>query len=56
MGDAAPVFMSMRTLLATTRTLASHVLDFCLGTRLAPVRTHAYDSHLHWDRVVRTWR
>jgi hypothetical protein len=56
MVGAAPVFMSMQTLLATTRTLASRVLDFCLGTRLAPVRTHTNDSHLHWDRVVRTWR
>ncbi len=54
--NPASVFMSMQTLLATTRTLATRVLDFCLGTRMAPARTQAYDSHLHWDRIVRTWR
>jgi hypothetical protein len=46
----------MRNLLGTERTLLSRFLDFCLGTRLAPVRLPATDSHRHWDRVIRAWR
>ncbi|HEY8759631.1 MAG TPA: hypothetical protein VIP52_01830 [Candidatus Dormibacteraeota bacterium] len=46
----------MQTVLAVTRTLAIRVLDFCLGSRLAPIRSPASDSHLHWDSVVRAWR
>ena len=46
----------MQTLLSATRMFTVRVLDFCLGTRLAPIRSPASDSHLHWDRVVRAWR
>jgi hypothetical protein len=46
----------MDTLLSATRTLTDRVLEFFVGTRLAPVRAHASDSHLHWDRIVRAWR
>jgi len=46
----------MDTLLAGTRTLTNRVLEFLIGTRIAPVRGHTSDSHLHWDRVVRAWR
>jgi hypothetical protein len=46
----------MDTLLAATRTYTNRVLEFLLGTRLAPVRAQASDPHLHWDRVVRAWR
>ncbi len=46
----------MDTVLAATRTFLNQLIDFCLGTRLAPLRLPASDSHLHWDRVVRAWR
>ena len=46
----------METLLAGTRTLTNRVLEYFIGTRMAPVRARASDSHLHWDRVVRAWR
>jgi hypothetical protein len=46
----------MQTLLSATRNFTMRVVDFFLGTRLAPVRSAAFDSHLHWDRVVRAWR
>jgi hypothetical protein len=46
----------METLLAATRTLTYRVIEFLLGTRLAPIRAPAADSHRHWDRVVRAWR
>jgi hypothetical protein len=46
----------METLFSATRTFTMRAFDFFLGTRLAPVRSAASDSHLHWDRVVRTWR
>jgi hypothetical protein len=46
----------METLLAGTRTLTNRVLEFFIGTRMAPVRAQGFDSHLHWDRVVRAWR
>jgi hypothetical protein len=46
----------METLFAVTRSLAYRVIEFCIGTRLAPIRAPAADSHLHWDRVVRAWR
>jgi hypothetical protein len=46
----------METLLAATRTLTDRVIVFLLGTRLAPIRPPAADSHRHWDRVVRAWR
>ena len=46
----------METLLATSRTLTNRVLNFCLGARLAPIRSPAPSSHRHWDRVVRAWR
>jgi len=46
----------MDTLFAASRTITYRVLEFCLGTRQAPVRVHSSDSHLHWDRVVRAWR
>jgi hypothetical protein len=46
----------MDTLLAGTRTLTNRVLEFFIGTRIAAVRAQDFDSHLHWDRVVRAWR
>lgn len=46
----------METVFAATRTFLNQVIDFCLGTRHAPFRVPASDSHLHWDCVVRTWR
>jgi len=46
----------METLLAATQTFAYRVIEFCLGTRLAPVRVPTAESHLHWDRILRAWR
>ncbi|MFI5236180.1 MAG: hypothetical protein ACHQXA_10750 [Gemmatimonadales bacterium] len=46
----------MKTLLDAARSLTNHLLDYLLGTRLAPERLPAADSHRHWDRSIRTWK